>query len=144
MCEIKVKGISEEVVKILSENNVLNSTILISFKHKELLKNRIEHPELKLGAIIPSGLGWITNWFFRKKLISSLCEKNFFSVNPLFPVVNKKFVKHAHENGLKVFPWTVNSKKRMKKLNEMGVDGLLTNYIKRFNDSRIKIYRIKM
>ena len=138
MCEIKVKGITEEVVKVLSENNVLDSTILISFKHKELLKTRIEHPELKLGAIIPSGFGWITNWFFRKKLISSLSEKNFFSVNPLFPLVNKKFVKRAHTNGLKVFPWTVNSKNRMKKLNEMGVDGILTNHIKRFKIQTLK------
>jgi glycerophosphoryl diester phosphodiesterase len=138
MCEIKVKGITEEVVKVLSENNVLDSTILISFKHKELLKSRIEHPELKLGAIIPSGFGWITNWFFRKKIISSLSEKNFFSVNPLFPLVNKKFVKSAHENGLKVFPWTVNSENRMKKLNEMDVDGILTNQIKRFKIQKLK------
>ena len=141
MCEIKVKGISEEVVKILIDNNVLDSTILISFKHKELLKCRIEHPEIKLGAIIPSGFGWISSWFFRKSLISKLREKNFFSINPLFPLVNKKFVNFAHEKGLRVFPWTVNSKNKMKKLSRIGVDGILTNQIKRFKNSGIRAHK---
>jgi glycerophosphoryl diester phosphodiesterase len=132
MCEIKVKGIAEEVVKILSEKNGLDSTILISFKHKELIKCQIENPELKLGAIIPSGFKWITGWFFRNKLISNL--KNFFSINPFYPLVNKKFVTLAHENGLKVFPWTVNSKSKMEKLISIGVDGILTNNIKKFKN----------
>ena len=134
MCELKVKGISEKVVKILSENNALDSSILISFKHKELLKCQIEHPELKLGAIIPSGFGWITNWFFRKKLLSYLSEKNFFSINPFFPLVDKRFVDRAHESDLKVFPWTINSKSKMKKLSKMGVDGILTNHISKLKN----------
>ena len=134
MCELKVKGISEKVVKILSENNALDSSILISFKHKELLKCQIEHPELKLGAIIPSGFGWITNWFFRKKLLTYLSEKNFFSINPFFPLVDKRFVDRAHESDLKVFPWTINSKSKMKKLSKMGVDGILTNHISKLKN----------
>lgn len=134
MCELKVKGISEKVVKILSENNALDSTILISFKHKELLKCQIEHPELKLGAIIPSGFGWITNWFFRKKILTYLSEKNFFSINPFFPLVDKRFVDRAHESDLKVFPWTINSKSKMKKLSKMGVDGILTNHISKLKN----------
>ena len=134
MCELKVKGISEKVVKILSENNALDSAILISFKHKELLKCQIEHPELKLGAIIPSGFGWITNWFFRKKILTYLSEKNFFSINPFFPLVDKRFVDRAHESDLKVFPWTINSKSKMKKLSKMGVDGILTNHISKLKN----------
>ena len=134
MCELKVKGISEKVVKILSENNALDSSILISFKHKELLKCQIEHPELKLGAIIPSGFGWITNWFFRKKLLTYLSEKNFFSINPFFPLVDKRFVDRAHDYDLKVFPWTINSKSKMKKLSKMGVDGILTNHISKLKN----------
>jgi glycerophosphoryl diester phosphodiesterase len=134
MCEIKVKNISGDVIKILSDFNVLDSTILISFKHKELLKSQNKHPNLKLGAIVPSGFGWITNWFFRKNLISSLAEKRFFSINPFSPLVNKRFVNFAHKKGLNVFPWTVNSKRKMKKLINMGVEGILTNNIKKLKD----------
>lgn len=131
MCEIKVRNISEDVLKILNKYNVLNSTILISFKHKEILKAHNLYPDLKLGAIIPAGVGWITNWFFKKKIISSFSEKHFFSINLFFPLVNKKIVNFAHQKGLKIFPWTVNSKRKMKKLIRIGVDGILTNDIEK-------------
>jgi glycerophosphoryl diester phosphodiesterase len=134
MCEIKVKNISQEVIRILESEYVLDSTILISFKHKELLKNQNTYPDLKLGAIIPSGFGWITSWFFRKRLISSLADRNFFSVNPFFPLITKKFVELAHKKGLLVFPWTVNSRRKMKKLIKIGVDGILTNDIIKLKD----------
>ena len=129
MCEVKVKNISEGVIKILSEFNAIESTFLISFKHKELIKSQKEHPNLKYGAIVPSGLGWIKDWFFRKSLILSLKEKNFFSVNVFLPLVNKKFVDLAHKKGLKVFAWTVNSRRKMKKMIRIGVDGILTNNV---------------
>jgi glycerophosphoryl diester phosphodiesterase len=129
MCEVKVNNISEGVIKILSDFNVIDSTILISFKHNELLKSQKKHPNLKYGAIIPSGLGWIKDWFFKKSLILSLSEKNFFSVNAFFPLINKKFVNLAHEKGLKVFAWTITSRRKMKKMIRIGVDGILSNNV---------------
>lgn len=135
MCEIKVKNISGKVLSILKNHNVLDSTILISFKHNELLKSRNMYPDLKLGAIIPSRLGWITNWFIKKRLISSISQKSFFSINAFFPLVNRKFVDFSHEKGLKVFAWTVNSKRKMKKLIKLGIDGILTNDISLLKDA---------
>ncbi len=134
MCEIKVKNISGKVINILKNHSALKSTILVSFKHNELLKNQTEYPNLKFGAIIPTGLGWITHWFIKKRLISSLSEKGFFSINPFFMMVNEKFVNLAHEKGLKVFPWTVNSKRKIKKLIKIGVDGILTNKIQKIKE----------
>ncbi|MFX1357789.1 MAG: glycerophosphodiester phosphodiesterase [Promethearchaeota archaeon] len=129
MCEIKVKDIVEDVLNILNNNNVIDSTILISFKHRELIKSRSKFLQLRLGAIVPRGIGWIINWFFKKKLILSISKQNFYSINPFYMLVNKKFVDYAHHLGLKVFPWTVNSRKKIEKLINMGVDGILTNNI---------------
>lgn len=66
MCEIKTKGISRKVADILKNQNVLKSTIMISFKHNEILEIQDEYPDLKLGAIVPTGFGWFTNWFQKK------------------------------------------------------------------------------
>ena len=33
-----------------------------------------------------------------------------------------------HQKKIKVIPWTVNEKKDMKKMIEMGVDGIITDY----------------
>ncbi len=134
MCEIKSKGIAKQVVKIFKDLKINDTTIFISFKHKELLKIKDEFPDLKLGAIVPKGFGWITNWSSKKKIIKSAKENRFYSINPFYRLVNKRFVKLAHKNELKVFPWTVNSIKKMKKLIELGVDGILTNNILRFKE----------
>jgi glycerophosphoryl diester phosphodiesterase len=44
------------------------------------------------------------------------------------PYVTKGMVKHAHDNGIKVIPWTVDDVPTMNKLIDDGVDGLITDY----------------
>lgn len=44
------------------------------------------------------------------------------------PYVTKDMVEHAHANGIKVIPWTVDDVPTMNKLIDDGVDGLITDY----------------
>jgi glycerophosphoryl diester phosphodiesterase len=44
------------------------------------------------------------------------------------PYVTKAMVRHAHRNGVKVIPWTVNDTPTMAKLIDDGADGLITDY----------------
>lgn len=43
-------------------------------------------------------------------------------------LVNEALIKKAHEKGMKIIPWTVNSPKEAKQLKAWGVDGLITDY----------------
>jgi len=43
-------------------------------------------------------------------------------------VLSKEFVEAAHERNLKVHVWTVNQAEDMKRMLEMGVDGIMTDY----------------
>lgn len=43
----------------------------------------------------------------------------------------KKIIRKIHSDNLKVYVYTVNSKKRMQKLQRFGADGIFTNYLKR-------------
>lgn len=53
---------------------------------------------------------------------------------PGSPLMDKALVDRAHAAGLKVFPWTVNDKKAMSDLIDMGVDGIVTDYPDRLRD----------
>lgn len=44
------------------------------------------------------------------------------------PYVTREMVAHAHRNGIKVIPWTVNDVPTMAKFLDDGVDGLITDY----------------
>ena len=49
-------------------------------------------------------------------------------------ILSKEFVEAAHERNLKVHVWTVNETEDMKRLLEMGVDGIMTDYPNRLLD----------
>lgn len=44
------------------------------------------------------------------------------------PVATPEFIAAAHDNGLKVVPWTVNAESTMREQIEAGVDGIITDY----------------
>lgn len=58
-------------------------------------------------------------------------------------VVTRDFVETAHRLNLKVHVWTVNEKEDMKRLIEMGVDGVMTDYPDRLLEllNRTKVER---
>jgi len=130
-CEVKVRGIAEQIIKILNEEDSLETTIISSFKHDVLLKIQKLEPQIKLASLEPTRTGWIKSWLSRKKLIRVAIKNKFYAINPFFKLVNEKFINKAHNNNLKVFPWTVNSDSAIMKLINLGVNGIITNDVEK-------------
>lgn len=49
-------------------------------------------------------------------------------ISPTFRSVTPKMIAEAHEYGLPVIPWTVNTTADMANLMDLGVDGIITDY----------------
>ncbi len=126
-CEIKAKGMAQKIVKKIKEADLYDSIIISSFIHNELLKFKKLEPQLKIASLNPTRSGWIIDWFSRKSLIKNAAKNQFYAINPLYLIVNKKLVDKAHEKNLKVFPWTVDSPSSIENLIKMGVDGIISN-----------------
>jgi glycerophosphoryl diester phosphodiesterase len=54
--------------------------------------------------------------------------------SPQFKLIHEKMIKEAHELGIKIIPWTVNEVEDMKKMKDLGVNGLITDYPDRFQN----------
>ena len=128
-CEIKARGFAEKIIKILDEADIVETTIISSFKHDILLKIRELDSRIKLASLEPTRTGWIVSGLLRKKMIKFAIENKFYAIHPFYKFVNLKFVQKAHKNNIKVFPWTVNSDSTIKRLIKIGVDGLIVNNI---------------
>jgi glycerophosphoryl diester phosphodiesterase len=90
-----------------------------SFNHQELLKFHQQSPGVAIGALYD---GIPLNYAaFAEPLGAS-------TVNLCVDFIDREFVEDAHRRGLEVYVWTVNSEADTRRMAELGVDGLFTNY----------------
>lgn len=117
--EIKAEGITNDIYKILKESDLLETTIISAFKHEELYELKKLDRKLKLSSLI---IGIKKNTTIREAV-----DNGFYAIHPLYKFVNQKFLDTAHEENIKVNAWTIDSITKMRKLIEMGIDGIITN-----------------
>ena len=48
--------------------------------------------------------------------------------SPYFMLVNQSVVEQLHAKGIRLIPWTINKPEMMKKMVDLGVDGIITDY----------------
>jgi glycerophosphoryl diester phosphodiesterase len=128
-CEIKVKGIAKKIIDLFRVKNIVDNSIVSSFLHDELLEFQLEEPNLKLASLEPTLGVTKFDWNIKKKMIDYCIDNNLYAINPIVMLVDQQFVDYAHENEIKIFPWTVDTKISIKKLINFGVDGIITNDI---------------
>ena len=101
-CEIKAKGLEEKLIEILTENNLIESTIIDSFYIDELLKIQKLEPTLRLGLVVPIDESLVPEWDQRRDMIHTVINNNFSYIISRFKNVDQKFVNYSHDNNLEV------------------------------------------
>ncbi len=61
-------------------------------------------------------------------LLSLAAKIEAYSINAHFLKITEKFVAKAHLKNLKVLAWTVNDPADIKRMKELGVDGIFSDY----------------
>ncbi len=128
-CEVIVEGISNKVINILQKYDIIDSVLVSSFKHQELLKFQKIYPTIKLAFLEHYGYKTPCPWEVRKQWIQFCIDNNLYAINPFYALVDQQFVELAHDNEIKIFPFTVDTVPTMRKLIKLGVDGLITDDI---------------
>jgi len=124
--EIKASGLINDLIQILTKNNLIKKTIISSFDITQLIKIKEIEPRLKIGYLIPSEL---TRPRILNRYIQKAIRNEFYAIHPHFTAVSKEFVDNAHENNLKINAWTVNEEDEIIRLKALGVDGIITDDI---------------
>jgi len=124
--EIKAEGLINNLVQLLHQENLIESSIISSFSLSELIKLRKKEPKLRIGYLLPEKM---QNVRFIKRNILKATKNHFYAIHPHFSIVSKEIVEYSQNNNLTVNVWTVNDEKTMKKLINLGVNGIITDEI---------------
>lgn len=115
-------GIEEAVIATLKQHDFPFSRIILqSFDQQSVQKLHEMAPYIRLGVLLS-----LRQYRFKQPPFEQIATYADYA-NPNFKLINKKFVKRAHQHGLKVMPYTVNVLKDAKRLIGAGVDGLISD-----------------
>jgi len=110
--------VEERLAQILREENAVDWTLVISFDHRSLLRLRELAPEVRVGMLVAGE--WLTLWEEVERLSPQVLLPQWAQTNPTL-------VKEAHARDLPLYPWVVNQPDLIVQMNEMEVDGLITD-----------------
>lgn len=113
-------GIEEIVIRKINEYGIKEKTILSSFNHYSMVKCKTIDNAMKTGLLYAAGL-------YEPQRYAEYVGAD--ALHPLFySVLNEQIVKNIKNANLLINTYTVNEEIYMKKLIQLGIDGIITNY----------------
>jgi glycerophosphoryl diester phosphodiesterase len=125
-----VPPITAPLCRLIREYGMTEKVLVASFSGAVLGEFRRECPEVATSA----ATGEVANFLALQR--AGLAASYSPAMQALqvperaggFSVLTRDFVEAAHGRGLRVHVWTVNDEGDMRRLFEMGVDGIMTDY----------------
>ena len=127
--ELKGQDTSFETNKIITNylkkyNFPASKFIISSFRWDELKKIRSINKDIPI-AILVDSLHKINDAIKLAKQI------NAFALNPNKNFITKEIVNNIQSNNIKVYPYTINTPRNIRRIRSMGVDAIITDYPER-------------
>jgi glycerophosphoryl diester phosphodiesterase len=117
LIELKETGIEEQVLSILCERKLEKNVVIISFLEDALKKVRELNKDIDTGLIYAR---------YNNPIKAALDLKTNYLV-PLYRFTHTANFQKAHENGLKVIVWTINTPEEVQEYAKKGVDGIASD-----------------
>lgn len=108
------------VFDVLAEQDVLERSILQSFDGRTLQVGRTLSDRWRLSLLTTDGLDLDVH----VEMLGFVPD----IYSPDYHFVDAAIVGEAHDHGMAVLPWTVNTMEEMQHLQSLGVDGVITDY----------------
>ncbi len=119
------------LMDVIEKKGIQNRVIIQSFDPRSLKIVSQKYPAMRLSLLIEN----------EKVLVKGFGKLYGFKPNILSPdylLLTKEIVDSLHKRHIKVIPWTVDDIDSAKKLYQMGVDGIITDYPDRITAETIK------
>lgn len=112
------EGISRRVLEVVDKYHLEDRVILQSFDFRPLGEIRRLKPDMAMSCLFERATDFVAE---AKKVGANI-------IGPFFQLLDASIVKKAHAAGIEVLPWTVNEPADWRKVLDLGVDGIITDY----------------
>lgn len=109
----------KRLMKVIKSKKIEDRVIIQSFDVRTLEILHKKYAAVKTAYLVSKG-----DLEANLKLLSF--KPDIYS--PAYKLVTKELVDKCHAQGIKVIPWTVNTKKEINEIKNMGVDGIISDY----------------
>lgn len=116
--EMKEAGFEKKLNELLTQHNVVDRTIVQSFNYDSIGRIKDINPKIVTMALssLPASV----------EHIAENSKANYWG--PHILSLRQSQVQDAHERGLLIVPWTVNSTSDLDRLRNWGCDGVMTDF----------------
>lgn len=108
------------LMDVIERKKITPFVVIQSFDKRTIQIINQKYPGVKTSFLISNKKSYEEN-------IADLGYKPFI-YSPEWKLVNENLIKKAHADGVKVIPWTVNTKKDIDYLRSLNVDGIISDY----------------
>ena len=126
--EIKVapghhpERLEPEVVRLIEESGMIDRVLISSFSTRSLRRVRGLNRRIPLALLYsrpaPAALPYLGRW----------SRIAYDALHPRYDLVGAPLLARARTRGQRVNVWTVNEAAEMRRMRDLGVDGIITNY----------------
>ncbi|MCC3144969.1 glycerophosphodiester phosphodiesterase [Halanaerobium sp. Z-7514] len=120
-------GMEAKVCQMLKKYQMVERVIVSSFNHYSLKRFAKLCPEVDLGILYMTTL-------IKPERYADFLDFEIRSLHPAAKTLNKEVVEGIKAAGYEIYPYTVNAKKELKKMIELEVDGIITDYPDRLKE----------
>jgi glycerophosphoryl diester phosphodiesterase len=110
------------VMQVVKEKKIEDRSYLQSFDFRPLQILHKKYPNIVTAVLISDK----DKRSFEQQLNELGYSPQMYS--PHYSLVTPELVKECHKRNIKLIPWTVNTLEEMKKMKQLGVDGIITDY----------------
>lgn len=114
------KPFTDLLLEVIDKNGITQRTTIQSFDVRTLQVIRQSRPEVKLVLLVEN-----------EDTPEQNLEKLGFTpevYSPYFELIDDHLISFCKEKNMQLIPWTVNEKEDIRKVLDMGVDGIISDY----------------
>jgi glycerophosphoryl diester phosphodiesterase len=108
------------LMDVIKSKKILPWVVIQSFDKRTLQVIHKKYPNVRTSWLVDN----------KKDLTANLDDLGFvpFIYSPNYKMVDAAMVTQSHAKGIKVLPWTVNTREEIAMQKALGVDGIITDY----------------